>query len=83
MSPVAYLWAALAAIGTVAVLILSGRAWKRQRNPIDLAYAVAAAGSLVYLLASSARSVTSPTPLGEFAAYAGYQTVIVAVSFFL
>jgi len=90
VSHVAYHWAAqagavLSAVAAVAVLTVSGRAWKRQRNPIDLAFAVAMAGCLAYLLASSANTLATTYPsylLALFATYAGYQIAIVAVSFF-
>ena len=87
MSHVAYQWATqtgavLSAVAAVAVLTVSGRAWKRQRNPIDLAFAVAMAGCLVYLLASSASALSTAQPLTMFAAHAGYQVAIVSVSYF-
>jgi signal transduction histidine kinase len=87
VSPVAYQWAdqtgaVLSAVAAVAVLTVAGRAWKKQRSPIDLAFAVAMAGCFVYLLASSANTVARTYPLAVFASYAGYQIAVVAVSFF-
>lgn len=68
---------------TLIALVLSVKAWKKQRNPIDLAYAVATAGWLIYLLTSSASGFSKNHPPVVFFAHAGYQIVIVAVSFFL
>jgi len=49
MSSVAYQWAVqvgapLSTVAAVAAVTVSVRAWQRQRNPIDLAFAVATAG---------------------------------------
>jgi signal transduction histidine kinase len=90
VSHVAYQWATqtgavLSAVAAVAVLTVAGRAWKRQRNPIDLAFAVAMAGCLVFLLASSANTLATTYPsylLALFATHAGYQIAIVAISYF-
>jgi signal transduction histidine kinase len=87
VSHVAYQWATqtgavLSAVAAVAVLTVAGRAWKRQRNPIDLAFAVAMAGCLVFLLASSASALSTAQPLAMFATHAGYQIAIVAISYF-
>lgn len=87
MSFVAYQWAAqvgavLSAVTAVLLLSVSVRAWIKQRNPIDLAFAVAMGGCLAYLLLSNASIVGATDPLALFATYAGYQIAIVAVSFF-
>ncbi|MBK5205841.1 MAG: histidine kinase dimerization/phosphoacceptor domain-containing protein, partial [Polaromonas sp.] len=87
MSFVAYQWAVqggavLGAVTGVLALSVSLRAWKKQRSPIDLAFAVAIGGCLAYLLASSASTLGATQPLAVFATYSGYQIAIVAVSFF-
>lgn len=91
MSFVAYQWAVqggavLGAVTGVLAMSVSLRAWKKQRSPIDLAFAVAMGGCLAYLLASNASNASmldATDPLAVFATYAGYQIAIVAVSCFL
>lgn len=87
MSFVAYQWAAqvgamLSAVSAVLLLSVAFRAWKKQRNPIDLAFAVAMLGCLAYLLVSGAGMPGAHDSLTRFATYAGYQIAIVAVTFF-
>lgn len=72
----------MSTLAAVLVLSVSLRAWIKQRNPIDLAFAVAMGCCLAYLLASSANTLGATDPLALFATYAGYQIAIVAVSFF-
>ena len=84
----AYSWAAQAAAVlsgalTVAAMTVAARAWKRQTNPIDFAYAVGAASWLVYLLASNLSTVATTNLWAVFTAHAGYQIVMIGVSFFL
>ena len=86
--PIPYHWGvqagALLSMAAAAVtLAVSGKAWIRQHNPVDLACAVATSGWLVYLLASSASFLIESRPLSVFAAHAGYQVAAAAVSFFL
>ncbi|OGA98911.1 MAG: hypothetical protein A3E79_01810 [Burkholderiales bacterium RIFCSPHIGHO2_12_FULL_61_11] len=87
MSHLAYQWAVqggavLSTVVAVAALSVALRDWKKQRSPIDLAFAVAIGGCLAYLLASSANTLGATHPLALFATYAGYQIALIAVSCF-
>jgi len=88
MSSVAYQWAVqvgapLSTVAAVAAVTVSVRAWQRQRNPIDLAFAVATAGWLTYLLASSVSTLAVSNPWAVFAAHVSYQIVLISVAFFI
>lgn len=88
MLPSAYSWAAqvgavLSGGATLATMTVSARAWKRQRNPIDLAYTVGTAGWLLYLLASSISVVAPTNSWAVFATHASYQILVIGVTYFL
>lgn len=88
MLPSAYSWATqvgavLSGGAALATMTVSIRAWKKQRNPIDLAYTVGTAGWLVYLLASGISAVATTNPWAVFASHASYQFLVVGVTFFL
>ncbi|MFC5523391.1 sensor histidine kinase [Polaromonas jejuensis] len=75
--------AVLSAAAMAATMTVAGLAWQRRRNPLDLAYAVATGGWLLYLLSSSASALYDENPLVVFFARLGYQLTILAASFFL
>ena len=84
----AYVWAVqvgavLSGAATLITMTVAARCWKKQGNPIDLAYAVGTAGWLVYLLAANLGKVVIDNPWTVFATCAGYQIAMVGVSFFL
>lgn len=88
MSSVSYQWAVqvgapLSAVAAVAAVTVSVRAWKRQRNPIDLAFAVATASWLVYLLASSVSALAVSNPWAVFVVHVSYQIALISVAFFI
>jgi signal transduction histidine kinase len=83
-----YAWAVLAGallsgVATVVTMTVAARAWKKHGNPIDLAYAVASTGWLIYLLAGNLRTVAMASPWTLFITHAGYQIAMVGVAFFL
>lgn len=87
MSHLAYQWAVqlgavLSTVAAVAALSVALRAWKKQRSPIDLAFAVSIGACLAYLLPSSANTLGATQPLALFATYSGYQIALIAVSCF-
>jgi signal transduction histidine kinase len=63
-------------------LSVSIRYWRTGRNPLHLAYAVAAAGWFIYLLGSSAGGIFQNKPLVFFLTHAAGQVAIVALLFF-
>ena len=87
MLPLSFSTATLvgAVLSSYAMLIgltLSARSWKARRNPMYLAYVVATAGWLIYLMGSSAGAMLQNQPLVFFLSHAACQIAIVGVSFF-
>ena len=66
----------------VLALLMSLRYWRAGRNPLHLAYAVAVAGWLIYLLGSSAGAAFQSKPLVFFLSQAAGQVAVVALLFF-
>lgn len=89
MSSVAYQWAVhpgalVSAVVAGAAAAVAYRAWRRQRNPIDIAFAVAMTSWLMHLLTSNARMLpVSPlTPWAMLSSQISYQVALVSVAFF-
>jgi signal transduction histidine kinase len=90
MLSVAYQWAVHAGALVSAVMAGSAatvafRAWRRQRNPIDLAFAIAMTSWLTYLLFSSVRMLPAliPLPWALLSSQVGYQITLISVAFFI
>lgn len=88
MSAVTYQWAVqvgslLSAGAAVAAVTVSYRAWKQQRNPIDLAFAVATGSWLMHLLTSSVSTLITASPWAVFAFHISYQITLISVAFFI
>ena len=83
-----YSWASqVGSIVSVAVTVVSmsiaAKSWQKQKNPIDFAYMAGAAAWLLYLAIGYLDSPNSSGHWILFATHAGYQMVLVGVSFFL
>lgn len=90
MASVAYQWAVhagalVSAVVAVGAATVAFRAWNRQRNPIDFAFAVAMTSWLTYLLFSSVRMLPALTPMqwATLSSQISYQMTIVSVAFFI
>ena len=75
--------ALLSAIATVVAMTVAARSWKKQGNPIDLAYSVASAGWLIYLFAANLSTFAIGNRWTVAAIHVGYQVALVGVAYFL
>lgn len=88
MSLNAYAWAVqvgalLSGVVSVVTMTIAARSWKKQGNPIDLAYMFGSAGWVLYLLACNLIAVAINNSSTLLVIHVGYQIAMVGVSFFL
>ena len=88
MSSAAYQWAVhggalvSATVAGIAATV-AFQAWRRQRNPIDLTFAVAMTSGLMYLLISRVMLFSALTPWALLVSQISYQITLISVAFFI